>query len=133
MEEERDSVLEKALIITGANVEWSFLISVYYTVQTATTIGFGDIYVYSPTHALLNIAPIISTFVTAFSIALFVRVFSKLQTKVEKTAEKKTLGARKLWAAVRLGDIRVNRTVGNLTRDNTGEENKKDNIKEVGI
>ena len=88
---------------------------------------------YSPTHALLNIAPVISTLVTAFSIALFVRVFSKLQTKVEKTAEKKTLGARKLWAAVKLGDIRVNRAVGNIIRDNTGEEDKKDNIKEVGI
>ena len=126
VELERDSVLEKALFDTGANMEWSFLISLYYTVQTATTIGFGDIYVHSPGHALLNIAPVISTMVTAFCIALFAKLLGKIQEGMEKKAGKKT---DKL-AAVHLGVIRVNRTA---TKENNKEDIKQENISEVEI
>ena len=127
VETERTSYLKKALFDTGQDEEWSFLVSFYYTVQTATTIGFGDIYVYSPGHAILNIAPIVSTLVTAFSIALFAKIFSKLQEGVEKTAGKTT----ETVAAIQLGVMRVNLTAKHNGEENIEDVNNLDNIEEV--
>ena len=78
---------------TVLTYSWTFFISVYYTIVTVTSIGFGDIYVYSPGHVLLNLKPILCLFLTAFLIALFARIFKKLQNKVELVATKKSLKA----------------------------------------
>ena len=110
VEKERDSLLEKALTDTGSHSEWTFFYSLYYTFQTVTTIGFGDIYVHSPQHAVLNIAPVISTFMTAFCIALFAKVFSRMQASVEKKGSRKILKARKNMAAFQMGVLRINQT-----------------------
>ena len=134
VEREMDSVLESSLIDTGQAAEWDFLKSFYYTIQTVTTIGFGDIYIHSPGHPILNIAPIVSTYVTAFSIALFAMVVSRLQSGVEKKGEKKILKTRKSVAAIQLGVLKVNLAAKNGTEDNIEEQIVKDeNINEVEI
>ncbi|KAL5265214.1 hypothetical protein ACHWQZ_G006090 [Mnemiopsis leidyi] len=76
----RDDVIEAHLEDTVLNYSWNFFISVYYTIITVTSIGFGDIYIYSPAHVLLNLKPILCMFLTAFLIALFSRIFTKLQS-----------------------------------------------------
>ena len=91
--------------------EWSFFVALYYTVQTVTTIGFGDIYIFSPEGSALHIGPIVSVLLTAFIIALFAKVFSKFQADVERSAEKKTQRARNSVVSMQLGVIRVNQAV----------------------
>lgn len=127
VERERESVLEKALIATGTPTEWSFLVSLYYTVITFTTIGFGDMYVHSPGHAVLNIAPVISAFASAFSIALFAKLMSRLQTNVEKSGTKRVLRARQSVAAIQLGVIRMN----NYSVERDVRSIKEDIMKEI--
>ena len=122
VEKERDSILETSLLDTGAHTEWSFFYSLYYTIQTVTTVGFGDIYIHSPQHAALNIAPVISTFVTAFCIALFAKVFSRLQAGVEKKGNRKILKARKSVAAFQMGVLKIERPTG------SGREGREGNV-----
>ena len=100
------------MVEAGEDYEWNFFIALYYTVQTVTTIGFGDIYIFSPNKATvtLHIGPIFAVMLTAFIIALFARVFSKLQAHMEKSVKKKTLKARHSMASIQLGVIRVNHT-----------------------
>ena len=104
-------MLERKVEDIVLNYSWTFFVSVYYTIVTVTSIGFGDIYVYSPSHVLLNIKPILCLFLTAFLIALFARIFNKLQKKVDLVATKKSLRAHmnmvKAGRAMRLGVIKV--------------------------
>ena len=103
----RDDVIEAHLEDTVLNYSWNFFISVYYTIITVTSIGFGDIYIYSPAHVLLNLKPILCMFLTAFLIALFSRIFTKLQSKVEKAAGKEFQKRKLMKQATRLGVIKV--------------------------
>ena len=103
MEEGRDDVLEAQLEDAVLNYSWTYFISVYYTIVTVTSIGFGDIYVYSPNHFLL-IKTIFCLFLTAFLIAFFAKIFSKVRSKVDKVATKR---AQKRMRQLRLGVIPV--------------------------
>ena len=109
VEAERESKLKDLLIEAGIFDEWHFFNALYFAVQTVTTIGFGDIYIYSPKHALLHIGPIAMVMIDALIIALFSRVFNKFQANVEKSATKKSVRARNSIASINLGIIRINR------------------------
>ena len=107
VEEGRDDVLEAQLEDAVLNYSWTYFISVYYTIMTVTSIGFGDIYVYSPNHFLLNIKPVLCLFLTAFLVAFFARIFTKIQNKVDKAATKRSERAHKSVTKLRLGIMPV--------------------------
>ena len=103
VEEEREEGLKALLFEAGLDDKWTFFVALYYTIQTVTTIGFGDIYIFAPKNTSLHVAPIMSVLLTAFIIAVFSRVFLKFQGKVEKSAEKRTIQARDSMVSLHRG------------------------------
>ena len=63
-------MLSEALRVMGEADHWSYFVSLYFTLQTVMTIGFGDEYVYSPAGALKWLKPFICLVLTAFLIAV---------------------------------------------------------------
>ena len=73
---------EEALKNIGKSYSWSYLTAFYYTFITVTSIGFGDVYKYS-TSKEKAMTPFLSFIMTTLLIALFTRVFGKMQAAIE--------------------------------------------------
>ena len=116
----------KALLFeAGLDDKWTFFVALYYTIQTVTTIGFGDIYIFAPKNTSLHVAPIMSVLLTAFIIAVFSRVFLKFQRKVEKSAEKKTIQARDSMISLHRGVGKAQQSVRKEFEDIAEESGTK--------
>ena len=94
--------MTKLLEATSNDYDWGMGTSFYYTVQTVATIGFGDLYIWSPGHIVLTIKTVICVFISSFLIAMFSVAFSRMQTYFDKRVEKNVRKTR--------NEIRHNRT-----------------------
>ena len=90
--EKKNERIRKDLEVIGEADHWNYFISIYFTFQTVSTIGFGDEYIYSPERdgPMLFIKPIFLIVFTSVLIALFSHVFNKIQDRMDKKAIKKS-------------------------------------------
>lgn len=89
--------------------KWSVVDTIYYTVVTFTTVGYGDL---SPKNTWTRLA---ATFYVPFSVVIFARIFSSLSnvymTRKTKEAERKFLSRKLTKEDLLAMDIDSNGTV----------------------
>jgi len=111
---------------------WGFFLCVYYTIITVTSIGFGDVYIFNPSHALLHIKPFVFMILTAVLIALFARVFSKLQQRVDRDAYKRTMKVKRKIMTLGVMPIEYNVREDEVEREQDGENHEEERMVEIG-
>ena len=95
VESELESIdLQQVLIDTGKGEKWTFFVALYYTMNTVSTIGFGDLYIHCPGHFVLVLKPIVCLMLTALLIAIFSIAFSRIQNTMDKKVAKDALKTR---------------------------------------
>ena len=100
---ERRGEYSQLLEQSGISRTWDYFTGLYFTMVTVTSIGFGDLYLYSPAHCLLVLKPFLCLPITAVLIAVFSHSFNKLQGAVEKRANRGTLKSQDTVTNLRKG------------------------------
>ena len=84
---EKGSDIGPLLAATKTEEDWSYIVSLYYTIQTVSTIGFGDVYIYNPPlhssfHFVLYLKAVLCLLLTTLVIAIFANLFGRARAVV---------------------------------------------------